>query len=76
VLAPTIDAFRSRHIDRRGAEADPVRGLARQQQVGCTEKSRDKARGRARIEFVGWRGLQQSAEIHDADAIGERERLC
>ena len=68
-----FDSLDGTSIHRRGAETDAFAGLSRKQQVGSAEERRDKARGRPGIQLVGLVALQQAAEIHDTDAVGERE---
>ena len=45
----------------------------REQQVRRAEEGGDEARRRARVQLVRPADLEQAAEIHHADAIGERE---
>ena len=61
----------------RGAAPNcmPSRSLPRQQQVGRAEEGGDEARRRARVQLVGPAHLEQAPEVHDADAVGQRERL-
>ena len=47
--------------------------LARQHQVGRTQECGDEARRGPRVQVLRPPDLQQSPEIHDADAVGQRK---
>ena len=64
---------RAVHLAR--AEAHAALGLAAEEQVGRAEKRCDEARRGAGIELIGAADLEEPAEIHDADAVSEREGL-
>ncbi len=51
----------------------PLRRLPTEQQVGRAEEGGDEARGGARVQLVRAAHLEQAAEVHHADAVGQRE---
>ncbi len=75
MLAATVQALRALRRDGRGAEADAVGTLARQQQVGGTEEGGDETRRGLRIQVVRMPDFEQAAVIHDPDGVGQREGL-
>jgi hypothetical protein len=75
VLAPAVQLLDATSVDRRGAEANALLGLLREQQICGTKKGRDEARRGTVVQLVGPAGLQQTAEVHHADSIGECESL-
>src|SRR5687768_12353190 len=61
--------------NRSATEANALRGLAREQQIGSAQERRDEARCRTRVEFVRLAAFEQSSEIHHTDSISQRERF-
>ena len=58
-----------------GAQAHAVRGHLADHQVGRAEEGRDELGLRVQVQLVRRADLQEPAKVHDADAVGEIERL-
>ena len=73
MLAAGLHGLGAFRVHGRGAEADAVRALARQQQVGGAEERGDETRRGLRVQVVRIADFEQAAVIHDADGVGQRE---
>ncbi len=75
VVTSSVEGTRSARIHGGFTEADAVPSLPRQYQVCGSEKGRDESGRRPRVQLLRLAHLQQPAQVHDSDSVGERERF-